>query len=123
MVQFLCRHPKLDGQGTGTERCRLVKALYGALGVFNVAVEDEVLAVGGIGVEILALSKFDGDDGANVFKETDYFLLFNLRRDVFHEEVGFISLSHAALDGRSRVSVLGSDLVFSLGDMLANEEV
>ena len=122
-MQFLSRHPELDGQGTGAEGCRLVEALDGALGVLDVTVEDKVLAVGGIGVEVLTLSEFDGDDGADLLKQTDNFLLFDLRRDIFDEEVRFISFAHAALDGRSRVSVLGSDLVLSLGDVLANEEV
>lgn len=122
-MQFLSWHPKLDGQGTGAERCRLVEALDGAFGVLDVTVEDKVLAVGGIGVEVLTLSEFDGDDGADLLKQTDNFLLLNLRWDVLDEEVRFISFAHAALDGRSRVSVLGSDLVLSLGDVLANEEV
>ena len=91
--------------------------------MLDVTVEDKVLAVGGIGVEVLTLSEFDGDDGANLLKQTDNFLLFDLRWDVLDKEVGFISFAHAALDGRSRVSVLGSDLILSLGDVLANEEV
>ena len=122
-MQFLSRHPKLDGQGTGSERCRLVEALDGAFGVLDVTVEDKVLAVGGIGVEVLTLSELDGDDRADLLKQTYNFLLFDLRWDVFDEEVRFISFAHAALDGRSRVSVLGSDLILSLGDVLANEEV
>ena len=122
-MQFLSWHPKLDGQGTGAERSRLVEALDGAFGVLDVTVEDKVLAVGGIGVEVLTLSEFDGDDGADLLKQTDNFLLLNLRWDVLDEEVRFIGFAHAALDGRSRVSVLGSDLVLSLGDVLANEEV
>ena len=68
LMQFLSRHPELDGQGTGAERCRLVEALDGALGVLDVTVEDKVLAVGGVGVEVLTLSEFDGDDGANLLK-------------------------------------------------------
>ena len=123
LVQFLSRHPELDGQGTGAEGCRLVEALDGAFGVLDVTVEDKVLAVGGIGVEVLTLSELDRDDGSDLLKQTDNFLLLDLRWDVFDKEVGFISFAHAALDGRSRVSVLGSDLIFSLGDMLANEEV
>ena len=91
--------------------------------MLDVSVEDKVLAVGGIGVEVLTLSELDGDDGADLLKQTYNFLFFDLRWDVFDEEVRFISFAHAALDGRSRVSVLGSDLILSLGDVLANEEV
>ena len=91
--------------------------------MLDVTVEDKVLAVGGIGVEVLTLSELDGDDGADLLKQTYNFLLFDLRWDVFDEEVRFISFAHAALDGRSRVCVLGSDLILSLGDVLANEEV
>ena len=43
--------------------------------------------------------------------------------NVLDKQVRFISFAHAALDGRSRVCVLGSDLILSLGDVLANEEV
>lgn len=46
----------------------------------------------------------------------------DLAGDVLHEQVRFIGSSHTALDG-SCVSVVGSDLVFSLGDMLANKQV
>ena len=81
-MQFLSWHPKLDGQGTSAERSRLVEALDGAFGVLDVTVEDKVLAVGGIGVEVLTLSELDGDDGANLLKQTDNFLLLDLRWDV-----------------------------------------
>ena len=50
--------------------------------MLDVTVEDKVLAVGGIGVEVLTLSELDGDDGANLLKQTDNFLLLNLRWDV-----------------------------------------
>ena len=81
-MQFLGWHPKLDGQGTSAERSRLVEALDSAFGVLDVTVEDKVLAVGGIGVEVLTLSELDGDDGANLLKQTDNFLLLDLRWDV-----------------------------------------
>ena len=56
LVQLLGRHPELDGQGPGTEGCRLVEALNGSLGAVDIPVEHKVLPVSGLWVEVFALS-------------------------------------------------------------------
>jgi len=56
LVQFLCRHPKLDREWARAERRRLVKSLNRAFSALNVLVENEVLPVGSLWVEILALA-------------------------------------------------------------------
>jgi len=122
LVKLLSGHPELDGESAGTEGSRLVEALNGLLGAVNVSVQDEVLSVGSTWVEIFALSQLDADDGTNFFEESGELSLFDLAGDVLNEQVRFIGSSHTALNG-SGISVVSSNLVFSLGDMLANEQV
>lgn len=59
LVQLLGGHPELDGEGAGAERCRLIKALNGTLGRFDVSVEDEILSVGCVGIKIFSLTQFN----------------------------------------------------------------
>lgn len=59
LVQLLGGHPELDGECAGAERCRLIKALNGTLGRFDVSVEDEILSVGCVGIKIFSLTQFN----------------------------------------------------------------
>ena len=59
LMQLLGGHPELDGEGAGAERCRLIEALNGTLGTFDVSVEDEILSVGCIGIKIFSLTQFN----------------------------------------------------------------
>ena len=59
LVQLLSGHPELDGEGAGAERCRLIEALNGTLGRFDVSVEDEILSVGCVGIKIFSLTQFN----------------------------------------------------------------
>lgn len=59
LVQLLGGHPELDGEGAGAERCRLIEALNGTLGTFDVSVEDEILSVGCVGIKIFSLTQFN----------------------------------------------------------------
>jgi len=116
LVQFLGGHPELDGEGASAEGRRLIEGLDGPLGEVDVLVENEVLAVGSLGVEILALAKLDRDDGSDLFKATHDLLLADLRGDVLNEQVGLVSLTHATLDGGA-AGALSGDLVLTLGDV------
>lgn len=59
LMQLLGGHPELDGEGAGAERCRLIEALNGTLGTFDVSVEDEILSVGCVGIKIFSLTQFN----------------------------------------------------------------
>ena len=59
LMQLLSRHPELYGEGTSTERCSLVKTLDSPFSALDVLVEDEVLTIGGIWIEVFALTKLD----------------------------------------------------------------
>ena len=59
LVQLLGGHPELDGEGAGAERCRLIEALNGTLGTFDVSVEDEILSIGCVGIKIFSLTQFN----------------------------------------------------------------
>ena len=122
LVQLLSGHPELDGERTGTEGSRLIETLDGALGTVDVLVEDKVLTVGSVRVEELALSQFDRNDGSELLEKISDFFLFDFRGDVLDEEVGLVGLAHAALDCVACLS-LGSNLVFSLGDVTRDKEV
>jgi len=59
LVQVGDGHPELDGEGSTAENAGLVKNLDGLLGALNVLVQDEVLSVGSLLVEVLALTQFN----------------------------------------------------------------
>lgn len=87
LVELVSGHPELDGEGACTEGRGLVEALNGSLGGLDVFVEDKVLAVGGVGVEVLALAQLDRDNGTNLLKEGRNLLSGDFGRDVFNKEV------------------------------------
>lgn len=59
LVQLLSGHPELNGEGAGTEGCGLVEALDSTLGAVDVFIKHEVLSVGSLRVEVLALAQFN----------------------------------------------------------------
>ena len=59
LMQLLSGHPELNGEGTGTEWAGLVETLDSFLRALNFLVKNEVLVVGGLGVEVFTLAQFN----------------------------------------------------------------
>ena len=113
LMQLLSGHPELDGEGTSTEGRGLIKFLDSPLSTVDVFVEDEVLAVGGIWIEVFALTELDGNNRAKLFEESNDLILLDVGWDVLDKQVRFISLAKTALNGVG-VRLLGGNLVISL---------
>lgn len=59
LLELLCGHPELYGQGASAERSRLVEGLNGALCVLDILVKNEVLLIGGRRVIVLTLAQLN----------------------------------------------------------------
>lgn len=97
----------------------MVKLLDSFFGILNILVKNEVLAVSGIWVEVLALAHLDRDNWSTGGEALDQLFLSDLGWDVLHEQIGLKGLSDCLLDGVA----IGSNLVVSLRNVLSHKEI
>ena len=79
----------------------MVKLLDSFFGILNILVKNEVLAVGGIWVEVLSLSQLNGDNWSALREQFGQLILSDLSWDVLHKKIGLKGLSDRLLNGVS----------------------